>query len=163
MPTTFEELLSENLPGLVLPIIRLIVVCKELVLGLPEPRIAVFDLADATWSVEEPLTDVLIPQGMEASSASRNSMCWPFHMKRVPFLYSSRSELILTRSVSEGYNSLPRLRFGLVQNVSLATARSINPGQYEFRLMAGKIQCVADGRTFLRVRVVGDQIGEART
>jgi len=41
------------------------------------------------------------------------------------FLYFSRPELILTRSVSEEHNSFPRLRFGLVRDVSLSTARSI--------------------------------------
>jgi len=46
-------------------------------------------------------------------------------IERATQIYSSRSELILTRSVREGHNSFPRLRFGLVRNVSLSTARSI--------------------------------------
>ena len=45
-------------------------------------------------------------------------------------LYSKRLALIVTRSVSEGRNCYPRLRFGLRWNVSFVTACSIRRSNF---------------------------------
>jgi len=174
---SIDDLMTANPPEPVVPVIRLMVVCNELVLGLPAPRTGVIDLADTRWSIEEPLTDVYIPQGMEGEFGVEelhvlaivsgglgefDVQVQIFHQQLNEDGNIEERSSFRSRQVPIEFEAANR-NMSQILDFHMKSVPFVDPGQYEFRLMAGKVPCVADGPTILRVLTNGDLMGEVKS